>query len=73
MKKNIILNCTDKQLYDIAIDIYDISHEFKFVEYTLNIRLSNDFNKKILIDFLRLLDDFSNKYDAKFILKITRE
>lgn len=67
------IHYTDKQLYDAIIEIYESYIKYGIDDYILNLSLKDDYNEKILLDFLTLLNKLIDEYTINVIINLTKD
>lgn len=67
------IHYTDKQLYDAIIEIYESYIKYGIDNYILNLSLKDDYNEKILLDFLALLNKLIYKYTINVTINLTKD
>lgn len=67
------IHYTDKQLYDAIIEIYESYIKYGIDDYILNLSLKDDYNEKILLDFLTLLNKLIDKYTINVTINLTKD
>ena len=67
------IHYTDKQLYDAIIEIYESYIKYGIDDYILNLSLKDDYNKKILLDFLTLLNKLIDEYTINVTINLTKD
>lgn len=67
------IHYTDKQLYDAIIEIYESYIKYGIDNYILNLSLKDDYNEKILLDFLTLLNKLIDEYTINVIINLTKD
>ena len=67
------IHYTDKQLYDAIIEIYESYVKYGIDDYVLNLSLKDDYNEKILLDFLTLLNKLIDEYTINVTINLTKD
>ena len=67
------IHYTDKQLYDAIIEIYESYIKYGIDDYILNLSLKDDYNEKILLDFLILLNKLIDEYTINVTINLTKD
>lgn len=67
------IHYTDKQLYDAIIEIYESYIKYGIDNYILNLSLKDDYNEKILLDFLTLLNKLIDEYTINVTINLTKD
>ena len=67
------IHYTDKQLYDAIIEIYESYIKYGIDNYILNLSLKDDYNEKILLDFLTLLNKLIYEYTINVTINLTKD
>ena len=67
------IHYTDKQLYDAIIEIYESYIKYGINNYILNLSLKDDYNEKILLDFLTLLNKLIYEYTINVTINLTKD
>lgn len=67
------IHYTDKQLYDAIIEIYESYIKYGIDDYILNLSLKDDYNEKILLDFLTLLNKLIDEYTINVTINLTKD
>lgn len=67
------IHYTDKQLYDAIIEIYESYIKYGIDNYILNLSLKDDYNEKILLDFLTLLNKLIDEYIINVTINLAKD
>ena len=67
------IHYTDKQIYDAIIEIYESYIKYGIDNYILNLSLKDDYNEKILLDFLTLLNKLIYEYTINVTINLTKD